>query len=96
MHERLEDLGYGKRNIIGKPRKVPKDKPGKCQFTVPLPIDRLLPNMQLVNSGPLIYSLMQLNLIPAEDIELLIPTLNPTARKQRPPIYKRAHCAPDS
>ncbi len=78
LHEQLADLGYGQRNLIGKPRKMPESKPGKPQFTIPPHIERLLPNMQLVNTGPLIYALMQLNRIPAEDIELLISYLNPS------------------
>jgi NACalpha-BTF3-like transcription factor len=34
--------------------------------------------MQLVDTGPLIYALMQLNRIPAEDIELVMSYLNPS------------------
>ena len=57
---------------------MPESKPGKPQFTIPPPIERLLPNMQLVDTGPLIYALMQLNRIPTEDIELVISYLNPS------------------
>jgi hypothetical protein len=78
LHEQLADLGYGQRNMIGKPRKMPENKTDGPQFT-PVPrINRLLPEMQLVNTGPLIYSLMGLNNIPAEDIELLISYLDPS------------------
>ena len=77
LHEQLADLGYGKRNIIGTPREVSEKKPGGPQFTIPPRINRLLPDMQLVNTGPLIYALMQLNRVPAEDIELMIYLLEP-------------------
>jgi hypothetical protein len=78
LHEQLADLGYGRRDLIGKPRKIPKVEPGKPQFTITPPINRFLPEMQLVNTGPLIYSLMQLNRTPADDIELLISYLDPS------------------
>jgi hypothetical protein len=77
LHEQLANLGYGQRSLIGNQRKMPESKPGKPQFTIPARIERLLPNMQLVNTGPLIYALMALNRIPSEDIELLISYLDP-------------------
>jgi hypothetical protein len=77
LHEQLANLGYGQRSLIGNPRKMPESSAGKPQFTIPPHIERLLPNMQLVNTGPLIYSLMALNRIPSEDIELVISYLAP-------------------
>jgi hypothetical protein len=78
LHEQLANLGYGQRNLIGRPRKVAENDPRETQFSIPQHIERLLPNMQLVNTGPLIYALMQLNRIPADDIELLISYLDPS------------------
>jgi hypothetical protein len=81
LREQLADLGYGQRSLIGKPRNTPESEPGKPQFTIPPPIERRLPNMQLVNTGPLIYALMQLNRIPAGDIDLLISYLSPSGKE---------------
>jgi hypothetical protein len=78
LHEQLADLGYGRRHLIGVPREVPEKKPGGPQFTIPPRINRLLPDMQLVNTGTLIYALMQLNRIPAKDIDLMIYLLQPS------------------
>jgi hypothetical protein len=77
LHEQLADLGYGQRNLIGVLREVPENKPDGPQFAPAPHISRFLPDMQLTNTAPLIYPLMQLNRISAEDIESMIHLLEP-------------------